>query len=120
MDHPLIPDIVAFLQAVEKWTGDELDLGELRTGDRLLVCTKNTRYLLVITGRHTADLTTDRADRPGGPAQIQGCAFGGSKMIKPGHLFCGGALEVTLDEGRRTYTTSAIQAIQLVRAAPRS
>jgi hypothetical protein len=118
MDSPYIPDIVAFLQSAEKWVGDELDLGGLQAGDRLLVHTQNTRYLFVMKGQHRADLTPDRADRPRGPVQIQGCVFGGSKMIKPGHLFCGGALEITLDQGRRTFTTTPIQALQIVKVKP--
>jgi hypothetical protein len=115
MEKPGPPDIVAFLQAAEKWIGDELDLGELRAGDRLLVCTRNTHYLFALTGAHAAELTCDRADRPRGAVQIQGCVFGQSRMIKPGHLFCGGALEISFDAGRRTFVTTPIEAIQVVR-----
>jgi len=111
------PDIIAFLQVTEKWIGDELDLTRLKPGDRLLVHTKNTRYLLVITGADTANMTVDRPDRPQGPIQIQGCIFGRSKMIKPGHLFCGGGLEFTLVADRQTYITSPITALQLISAA---
>jgi len=118
MDRPYIPDIVAFLQATKKWIGDELDLGQLQTGDRLLVRTRNTHYLLVMTGPDTAQLTSDRADRPSGPVQIQGCVFGRSRMIKPGHLFCGGGLEIVFDDGRQIFTTTAIEAIQLVKTSP--
>lgn len=118
MDRPRSPDIVAFLQTAEKWIGDELDLGELRAGDRLLVRTRNTHYLFSMTGGHRAELTCDRADRPNGPVQIQGCVFGQSRMIKPGHLFCGGALEIRLDREHRTFVTTPIEAIQLVKSAP--
>ena len=118
MDGPIIPDIVAFLQSAEKWVGAELDLGALQTGDRLLVHTQNTRYLFVMKGQHRAELIPDRADRPRGAVQIQGCVFGDSKMIKPGHLFCGGALEIRLDQGRRTFTTTPIQALQIVKVHP--
>ena len=118
MDSPGTPDIVAFLQSAEKWVGDELDLNELRSGDRLLVRTRNTHYLFAMTGGHSAELTCDRADRPHGPVQIQGCVFGQSRMIKPGHLFCGGALEIRLDVERRTFVTTPIEAIQLVKSAP--
>jgi hypothetical protein len=118
MDRPGIPDIVAFLQAAEKWIGDELDLGQLRPGDRLLVRTRNTHYLFVMTAGHSAELITDRADRPSGAVQIQGCVFGQSRMIKPGHLFCGGALEISIDQGRLTFTTTPIEAIQLARKTP--
>lgn len=115
MDGPHIPDIVAFLQAAGKWIGDELELDQLCPGDRLLVRTKNTNYLLSITGPRVAQLTTDRGDRPSGPVQIQGCTFGQSRMIKPNHLFCGGALEILFDEGHKTFTTTPIQAIQLIK-----
>lgn len=118
MDRPYIPDMLAFLQSAEKWVGDELDLSQLRLGDRLLVRTRNTSYLFVMTGEHTAQLSSDRADRPSGPVQIQGCVFGQSRMIKPGHLFCGGGLEITFDGGRQTFTTTAIEAIQLLKTAP--
>jgi hypothetical protein len=107
-------DIVAFLQAAEKWMGDELELTRVHAGDRLLVRTKNTSYLFQMTGRHTALMSTNRADRPSGKVQIQGCVFGRSSMIKPDHLFCGGGIEITIDEGRRKFTTSPIEAIQLV------
>lgn len=118
MDRPEHPDFVAFLQAAEKWVGDELDLSELQVGDRLLVRTRNTRYLLVITGNHEAQLTADRADRPSGHVRIQGCVFGRSKVIKPNHLFCGGGLEVLFNGQTQTVVTTAIEAIQLVRKSP--
>ena len=110
-------DIVAFLQAAEKWMGDELEMSNIRPGDRLLVQTRNTRYLFQMTGVHTALMSTDRPDRPSGRVQIQGCVFGRSSMIKPDHLFCGGGIEITLDEGRRKFTTTPIEAIQLVSSA---
>ena len=120
MGRPVIPDIVAFLQAAGKWIGDELSLDQLRAGDRLLVRTRHTHYLFLMTGLHTARLTTDRRDRPRGRVRIQGCVFGRSRMIKPGHLFCGGGLEFTLDHDRRTFTTTPIEAIQLISATPPS
>ena len=118
MNGPYIPDMLTFLQDAEKWTGDELDLGLLEVGDRLLVRTRNTNYLFVMTGTDTAQLTSDRADRPSGPVQIQGCVFGRSKMIKPRHLFCGGGLEIMFDNGRQIFTTSAIRGIQMLKLSP--
>lgn len=115
MHEPEAPDIVAFLKEAKKWMGDELELCGLAAGDRLLVRTRNTHYLFHMTGTHTAQLTTDRADRPGGRVQIQGCVFGQSKMIKPGHLFCGGGMEVLLAADGVTFTTAPIEAIQLVK-----
>jgi hypothetical protein len=120
MNHPGVPDIVAFLQSAGKWIGDELDLNQLQAGDRLLVRTRNTHYLFLMTDPHTAQLLTDRVDRPSGTVRIKGCVFGDSRMIKPGHLFCGGGLEFTLAQDRRTFTTSSIEAIQLISARPAS
>jgi hypothetical protein len=107
-------DIIAFLQTAEKWIGDELDLERVQPGDRLMVRTRNTTYLFHMTGTHTANLTTNRPERPGGPVQIQGCVFGRSSMIKPDHLFCGGGLEIAYTESSRRFVTTPIEAIQLV------
>jgi hypothetical protein len=118
MDRPHTPDIVAFLHEAKKWIGDELDLGQLQAGDRLLVRTRNTHYLFAMTGQRTAVMSTNRKDRPSGPVQIQGCTFGRSSMIKPNHLFCGGTLEIICDQGSKTFTTTAIEIIQLVKTSP--
>lgn len=111
-------DIVAFLQTAGKWIGDELDLERVRPGDRLLVRTRNTTYLFHMTGTHSAVMTTNRPEREVGPVQINGCVFGRSSMIKPGHLFCGGGLEIAFQSGSRRFTTSPIEAIQLISASP--
>lgn len=108
-------DLLSFLAAAQKWTGSELALSELQDGDRLLVRTRNTSYLLAMTGPHAAVLTSDRADRPRGPVQIRGCVFGQSGIIKPDHLFCGGGLEIIAEDGSLTHTTTAIEAMQLVK-----
>jgi hypothetical protein len=115
MKNPYIPDIISFLKSAAKWTGDELELDGLGQGDRLLVRTRNTNYLFTMTGRNTAEMVSDRADRPKGSVHIQGCVFGQSQMIKPGHLFCGGGLEIAYNEGHETFTTTAIVAIQCVK-----
>ena len=107
-------DIVAFLQAAEKWVGDELDLGQVQVKDRVLVKTQNTSYLLEMTGPHTAYLVTDRPDRPDGAVRVEGCAFGRSHMIKPRHLFCGGSMEFKVEQNQQTYTTSPIEALQWI------
>lgn len=112
------PDIVAFLQTAEKWIGDELELSQVQAGDRILVRTRNTSYLLHMTGPHTARMITDRADRPNGAVRIDGCAFGRSRMIKPGHLFCGGSMEFKVEQDQQTYLTSPIQGIQWVSSIP--
>lgn len=93
----------------------EIDLTTLRTGDRLVVDTRNTRYELLWAEDNVAQLTTDRPDRPGGPVRVQGCAFGRSTTIKPGVLFCGGNLEYVSDDGRKRHRTTSIQALAFVR-----
>jgi hypothetical protein len=111
------PDIVSFLLEANRRVGGELSLDGLVPGDRLLVKTLNTTYHLLITGPVQAILSADRGDRPSGRVQIQGGVFGGSKVIKPGHLFCGGSLEFVSLGSDSTYVTSPIEAIQLVRVA---
>jgi hypothetical protein len=118
MDRTDPPDFVAFLQAADKWIGDELDLRGLQAGDRLLVRTRNTGYLFAMTGSHTAELTPDRADRPRGSVRIEGCVFGRSQAIKPDHVFCGGGLEILFDGHSQPMLTTAIEAIQVVRRSP--
>ena len=117
MREPDAPDIVAFLRAVGKWIGNELELSQLAAGDRLLVRTRNTHYLFLMRGTQNAHLTTDRPDRPSGPVQIQGCVFGQSHMIKPGHLFCGGGLEILLEARGEIFITTPIEVIQLIKTS---
>lgn len=105
-------DLIAFLRATARSIGDELELTQIRAGDRLLVRTRNTHYLFQMTGPHDGVLSSDRADRPAGPVRINGCTFGGS-TIKPNHLFCGGNLEFTYQDGVHRFTTTPIVAIQL-------
>lgn len=108
------PDILAFLKCEQKWIGDELDLSQIQAGDQLLVRTRNTLYLFRMVDSHHGMLSTNRANRPSGSIHIQGCTFGRSSLIKPGHLFCGGALEIVYLENSRVFTTSPIEEIQLV------
>ena len=114
MEQPGSADIVAFLQAAEKWVGDELDLGQVQADDRVLVRTHNTSYLLHMTGPHTARRVTDRPDRPDGAVRVEGCAFGRSHMIKPRHLFCGGNMEFKVEQSQQVYITSPIEALQWI------
>ncbi len=92
-DSTPIPDWESFLRQHEKDSLTELELATLRLGDRVLVLTKQTAYMLVVRSSTEAVLTTNRADRPSGIITINGCTFGASSSIKPGHLFCGGNLE---------------------------
>jgi hypothetical protein len=95
----------------------EVDLTTLHPGDRLVVDTRNTRYELVWGDGDTVQLSTNRADRVGGPVRVMGCAFGRSSTIKPGVLFCGGNLEYVADEGRTRNRTTSIRALALIRKA---
>lgn len=93
----------------------EVDLGQLRPGDRLVVETLHTRYGFEWREGGEVCLVTNRADRPSGGVRIQGCAFGQSSTIKPGALFCGGNLEYLSDEGRMRHRTTAIRSLVLLR-----
>ena len=93
----------------------ELDITNLKSGDILQVATTHTLYTLRINGPREALLSTNRNDRPHGPVRLIGCTFGLSSSIKPDHLFCGGNMEFTHDEGRQTCNTTAIRGLQLVR-----
>ena len=98
----------------------ELNLAGVAPGDLVRVVTKNTLYTLrVLDDERSADLTTNREDRPSGIVKIMGCTFGLSSTISPERLFCGGNLEFNfLREGVRfTHTTSSIRTIQWVRRA---
>lgn len=96
----------------------EIDLTQLLPGDRLRVVTLHTAYDLEIIGARVAELKCDRADRPSGRVQIQGCTFGMSSTIKPDALFSGGNLEFTFDEGRMTHTTTVIRELHWLRCRP--
>jgi len=94
---------------------EEFDLRQLEPGDLLRVVTGHTRYDLVSISGRDAELATDRPDRPGGKVKIMGCTFGQSTSIKPDHLFCGGSLEFTFDDGRMTHLTTPIKEIHWLR-----
>jgi hypothetical protein len=103
-----------FLRAHQALGLPEVDLGQIRPGDRLLVETLHTRYGFEWRDGEVV-LATNRTDRPSGAVQIQGCAFGQSSTIKPGALFCGGNLEYLSDEGRMRHRTTAIRSLVLFR-----
>jgi hypothetical protein len=113
-------DWLSALKTHEEKGGAELDITDLHAGDVLRVGTMNTLYTLrVIDEDRTAELETDRADRPAGQVKIVGCTFGLSSTIRPNHLFCGGSLELSfvLDGVRMTHTTSSIRTLQCIRRA---
>jgi len=107
----------ALKQHVDK-ADAEFELAQLQPGDRLEVVTGHTTYRLRMLGEREADLETGRADRPSGRVYVQGCAFGASRTIKPGHIFCGGSLEFTFrsNENLMEHRTSPIREIRHFRA----
>jgi len=117
-DSTPTPDWELFLRQHEKDSLAELELRTLRPGDRVLVLTQQTAYTLILRSDTEAELTTNRADRPSGIVTINGCTFGASSSIKPGHLFCGGNLEFRSNHSRTVYTTTEILAIQVIQKTP--
>src|ERR1700738_3393222 len=92
---------------------EEFSLSQLNPGDILRVVTEHTNYLFTVVDRHEARLQCSRSDRPSGSVRISGCGFGFSHAFKPGHLFCGGRMEVTffLDKKLTCHRTAALRAI---------
>jgi len=117
-DSTPTPDWELFLRQHEKDSLAELELRTLRPGDRVLVLTQQTAHTLILRTDTEAELTTNRADRPSGIVTINGCTFGASSSIKPGHLFCGGNLEFRSGHSRTVYTTTEIRAIQVIQKTP--
>jgi len=109
-------DWEAFLRAAVHSSLPEVNLAELKPGDRLSVFTAKTCYILEITASPQAELSTNRPDRPCGPVQLNGCTYGASATIKPDRLFCGGNLEFVVRSDRAHFTTTTILALQLVQA----
>ena len=98
----------------------EMDLKTLKSGDRLLVSTKNTRYEFEWGEGGVAQLSTDRADRPWGLVTVAGCVFPGSGVLAPGIVFRGGKLEFISTAGQVRHRTTAINMLTLIRGADRS
>ncbi len=109
------PDWLDHLQQHVTEQTDELELTELRPGDLVRVATLHTHYDLLIVEGRDAELRTNRPDRPSGRVRLMGCTFGQSSTIKPDHLFCGGNLEFSFDEGKMIHTTTTIRELHWVR-----
>jgi hypothetical protein len=116
MISPPAPDWEDFLRRHADNGDAELDLTTLQPGDHLLVLTKNTAYAFTLSTGTEALLTTNRTDRPAGMVRINGCTFGASSSIKPDAVFCGGSLEFVRPDTHEIFTTTAITALQIVRA----
>ena len=110
------PDWEEFIRRHQASGVVELDLTTLRPGDTVVVVTNHTAYTFKLLAQTEAMMTTHRPDRPSGRVRINGCTFGASSSIKPDHLFCGGNLEFTHNDGHEISTTTEIRALQLVQA----
>lgn len=108
-------DWEAFLRQHRALGLPEVDLTDLRAGDRLVVETLHTRYGFEWKDDGTVVLATNRTDRPSGAVSIHGCTFGRSTTIKPNALFCGGNLEFLSGGGAMRHTTTAIRSLVLLR-----
>jgi hypothetical protein len=108
------PDWQAFLAGHAAVKQDEISLATVEPGDRILVKTRNTHYLLAWRNADLAELQSSSPRAPSGPVRIMGCSFGLSSSIRPDALFCGGNLEFTYADGEKRWTTSAIEEIQLL------
>src|SRR3954468_20345842 len=106
-DQP-VPDWDEFLRRHQALGVAELDLTTAKTGDTLLVVTKNTAYSFTLLGGGEATMLTNRPDRPKGKVRINGCTFGASSTIQPDRVFCGGSLEFVHGMSHTVFTTSAI------------
>lgn len=111
-------DWLTFLKEQAGKSCPEVNLRHVRPRDRLLIVTRNTRYLLEMLEAREAIVSTDRMDRPAGKVRIMGCTFGLSSTIKPDHLFCGGSLEFTFDAGKMRHTTSTVAEIHWLHSEP--
>ncbi len=116
MPPELACDLIRFLEKVGTQVIIEIAIASLKSGDRLVVRTRNTRYYLAIIGPGMAFVTSNRTDRPMGIVQLRGCVFGHSGVIKPDHLFCGGGLEMSEAGSPRIHITSAIETMDYFRA----
>ena len=104
-------DWSTFVHSLTEPTCNELDLRRMAEGDSVVVKTRNTLYLLEWKTADSVELRTNSASAPSGPVRIMGCTFGLSSSIRPDFLTCGSNLEVTYNDGHRTWTTSPIEEI---------
>lgn len=117
MTDSTAPDWEAFVRRQAASGVAEIDLTAVLPGDRLLVVTEHTAYTFTFGPDRAVELITNRADRPSGRVQLNGCTFGASSSIKPDRVFCGGNIEFIHGEAGKTYTTTAIRALQLLQSA---
>lgn len=97
-------------------TQSVLDLSTLQPGDRVLVGTRNTHYLLEWGGGGGVTVSTNRKDRPFGRIVIDGCAARRLGDPSPGVLFCGGRMQYHSMNGQVRHRTTEIQALLVMRA----
>ena len=104
-------DWKSFVQSLAKDSLPEVELRKMKSGDCVLLKTRNTFYLLEWKTDDLVELRSNKAKAPSGPVQIMGCTFGQSSSIRPDLLTCGANLELTYNNGHRTWTTSVIDEI---------
>ena len=103
-----------FLHSAVEPSCAELDLRRVQTGDRVLVRTRNTDYLLHWLSDNEVELASSNPNGPQGKVQIMGTTFGLSSSIRPDFLTCETNLELTYNDGHRTWTTSPIVEIRYI------
>ena len=95
-----------------------VDLNELGQGDRVLVETLNSKYLLEVLKPETrmVSMKSSNQEAPEGKMTLMGCALGAGSSLAPDRLFCGGHLELNFKNEFSevmTHTTSSIQAVYM-------
>ena len=108
-------DWLEHLRAQAERGASELSLSGFQAGDVVVVQTLHTRYVLCWQADGSAELTTDRPDRPAGRVRVNGCTFGASSTIKPDALFTGGNLEFVSHDAALQHRTTSIQSLHWLR-----
>lgn len=88
--------------------GPGIPFDTLKTGDVILVKTRNTLYQLRWLGDNRVEISSNKPNRPNGQVTIIGCALGAGSSVAMNRLFCGGGLEYSSDGGKLTHRTSTI------------
>jgi hypothetical protein len=104
-------DWSSFVHSFSEPSCNELDLRRIKAGDCVVVKTRNTLYLLEWKTSDAVELRSNNPATPTGPVRVMGCTFGLSTSIRPDFLACGNNLELTYNDGHRTWTTSPIEEI---------
>lgn len=93
-----------------------LELKELKTGDRLIIHTANTIYQFAIVRDRNAVLTTNKQRKPIGFVKLEGSVDYSSDTHYPEHVFIGGAVVFSSQNGAKVQATSMVMELHLERA----